>query len=438
MADYQEEYREINLVDVFAYWVKKFWIICICAFIGAAIGIGYNYHKIHTSDSIEKYERELQVYNEKLSNMEDTVAHLKVLKEAQIVSNAENPIMNLEGKDIYKTTITFRVSSSDGTFFVNNAGTVIYPNTDRVVAFWNSMDIAGVLGSAYKNEYLRQLVSLSVVSAPSEFLCLTVWGSSVERMDEVSEKLMNAIYMYCNSIGSITVDNIVKQTELSSSTYVQEIIKANVDAVYGYEKQIMDLVDGEDGIEKLKKQEPHQGGFVKAAIIGFFIAGVLVAGALCLYLVFSDKVTNTIDVFHRLNLPILGALYSDNRLFDKLARSIIHERKWKNEEEAEKWLLENINEAVFPSNSKVALLYSGTDKNALIRLDRARELISKKCQVIATVTNAHQNPETNRAIESSDVVMLFEKQFKSKWIDINSIVDASSRFGKKTIGIIIC
>ena len=438
MADYQEEYREINLVDVFAYWVKKFWIICICAFIGAAIGIGYNYHKIHTTASIEKYERELQVYNEKLSNMEDTVAHLRVLKEAQLLSNAENPVMELEGKDIYKTTITFRVSSSDGSFFVNNAGTVIYPNTDRVVAFWNSIDIAGVLGSSYKNEYLRNLVTLYVVSAPSEFLSLTVWGSSLERMDEVSQKLMNEIHEYCYSINNVSVDNVVKQTELSSSTYIHEIIKKNIDSVYDYEKQITELIDGADGIEALKKQKPHQGGFAKAAVIGFLLGGFFASGFLFCSLVFSDKITNTVDATRRLKLPILGALYADNKLFDKTARVIMHERKWTNNEEAEKWLLENLNETVIPCNTKVAILYSGLDKNASIKLDIAKGLISKKGHVATAVTNAYQNPETNRIIESSDVVILFEKQFKSKWTCINSIIESSNRFGKKTVGIIIC
>jgi len=438
MVDYQEEYREISLVDVFAYLVKKFWIICICALIGAAIGIGYNYHKIHTAASIEKYERELQVYNEKLSNLEDSVAHLRVLKEAQISSNAENPIMDLDGKDVYKTTITFRVSSSDGSFFVNNAGTVIYPNTDRVIAFWNSMDLAGTLGSSYKNEYLRKLVTLSIVSAPSEFLSLTVWGSSIERMDDVSQKLMKAITQYCNSIGNVVIDNEVKQNELSSSTYIHEIIKANTDAVYDYEKQITELIDGTDGIEVLKKQKPHQGGFAKSAFIGFLVAGIIIVGVFCCIFAFSDIVSNSSDASNRLKVPVLGALYSDNGLFDKFARAVLHERTWKNTEEAEQWFTENINKAVIPGNSKIALLYSGTDKHALIKLDRAKDLVSKKGYVVTIINNAYQNPETNRVIENSDVIVLFEKQFKSRWINLNSIVETSNRFGKKTVGIIIC
>ena len=439
MVDYQQDDREINLIDVFAYWVKEFGIICICAFVGVALGFGINYIKIHSTKNIEKYQRELARYEQTMNALESELSSLETLKTQQIARNSEDPVMDIAGKTVFTTTISFRVASEDGQIYTDKNGVVINVYAEKVLAYWKSINLTEAFGSNYKDEYIRQIVSLAVLSSSSssfsEFLELKVRRDSYQSAEETAEKAVSLITKFCMTLDGVVVSDITKVTEEDKSSYIQNLVYDKQKAIYDYEEQIAEL---EDKIASEKKNEPHLGGFSKSILIGFFVAVFLITGILFCSLVVSDKVTNSSDATKRLGVPLLGALYSDNGFFDKLARVFMHERRWANEKDAIRWFAENLNETVLASKSRVALLYSGADKKAGMTLVLTKEMLEKKGYTVHVVDHSFQNPDLNGVVQSADSVILLEKQFVSKWADVWAEVETVKRFNKKLAGIVFC
>lgn len=194
----------------------------------------------------------------------------------------------------------------------------------------------------------------------------------------------------------------------------------------------------QDELKALVYPTPARAFSVKYAVIGFLAGGFISVVVLLVVMIGANYVTSSSDAEERLKAPLIGALYADNAFLDVVARSMMRERTWKNDEDGIKWFKQNLNSSVLPDGAKVCLLYSGSDKKAVSVLNQASSILSEKGYKVSSVSDAFKNPDSNAAIENCDAVILLERQFKSKWSCVNAVVNTVARYGKKVCALILC
>lgn len=176
----------------------------------------------------------------------------------------------------------------------------------------------------------------------------------------------------------------------------------------------------------------------KYAVIGFLAGGFVSLMWIVVAFVVSEPLTRTEDSKSRLKAPLLGAVFSENGCFETLARKALAEVCWQDKDTALKWFEENLDSSVLPDKAKVAVLYSGKEAKALEASKEVLAVLKKKGYEVSFTENAALNPETNARVQSCDVVLLFEKQWTSKWKDICVCVELAQRFEKKVAGFVLC
>lgn len=191
-------------------------------------------------------------------------------------------------------------------------------------------------------------------------------------------------------------------------------------------------------LERVKSTGIMPYSIPKYAAIGFLVGGFIGLFVIVLGFIVSEPLTRSDDFIFFIGIPLLGAVFSENGCFVKLSRKIYGEVDWVNKETALKWFEENLNSTVLPDGAKVAVLYSGNDFKALETAKEVLAVLNKKGYETTFTENAYLNPETNSRVQSSDVVLLYEKQWISKWKNVNADVEIAKRFEKKVAGFILC
>ena len=194
----------------------------------------------------------------------------------------------------------------------------------------------------------------------------------------------------------------------------------------------------QEELKNLTYPTPASTFSAKYAVIGFLAGGFISVVVLLVVMIGANYVTSSSDAEERLKAPLIGALYADKTFLDGVARSMMRERTWKNDEDGIKWFKQNLNSSVLPDGAKVCLLYSGSDKKAVSVLSQASSILSEKGYKVSSVSDAFKNPDSNAAIENCDTVILLERQFKSKWSCVNAVVNTVARYGKKVCALILC
>lgn len=178
--------------------------------------------------------------------------------------------------------------------------------------------------------------------------------------------------------------------------------------------------------------------FAKYAVIGFLAGGFVSLMCIVIAFISSEPVTSSEDSKHRLKSPLLGALFTDNCGLEKLARKALGEVCWADKTTALRWFEENLDSTVLPDKAKVAVLYSGNNTKAVEASKEIIAVMNKKGYEVSFTENAALNPETNSRVQACDVVLLFEKQWTSKWKDVCADVEIAQRFEKNIAGFVLC
>lgn len=197
----------------------------------------------------------------------------------------------------------------------------------------------------------------------------------------------------------------------------------------------------ENEIEKLEDQlNPAEPSYSIAnyAVIGFFAGGFVSLIWIVIVFIAAEPVTRSEDSKARLDAPLLGAVFSENGCFEKLSRKAMGEVCWKDKATALRWFEENLDSTVLPDKAKVAVLYSGNNAKALEAVKDVLAVLKKKGYEVTFTENAALNPETNAKVQDSDAVLLFEKQWTSKWKYVCACEEIAQRFEKKTAGFVLC
>ena len=438
MDNYNEEYTEISLVDIVALCFRKFVTLLICALIGTALVLGYHIVSANSEKSKAAYEVSLQKYNAQLQAAEDNLEYLQVRKAELLKRNAENPISTYESEPTYRSELVF-VVTSDEEPLVAMDGTRVYNTVVSINSFWNTLDLPHLVDSQSKNEYIRQFIKFENVSVSVNGFVFRITAYSArnaEQADNYTQKVYEALSDYIKTISVVKTCTIQStHNEAYTGSLFIDIVNRQLSEIAEIDSKIFEQMDS---IKDLKKEAPSQYHYAKYAVIGFLAGGFVSLMVLVVGFVSSNPLTSTEDAKRRIKAPVLGAMFCEKDALNKIARNVMGERVFKDEASAISWLENNLDSSVLPDKAKVAILYSGKDAKAKQTFEAVNKVFTDKGYSVSFSDEVTVNPNAMTAIQNSDVVVLFEKQWTSKWKNIKAETDLAERYGKKVAGFIIC
>ena len=186
---------------------------------------------------------------------------------------------------------------------------------------------------------------------------------------------------------------------------------------------------------------PRQRYSAKKNIVkGLFAGGLVSLVFVLISFISSNPITLSYDAEKRIGAPFIGAIFKRNCIFDNVARCIIGERKIKNDKASCDMIYNFLKSSAFGigNGSSIAIVCSMNDKY----ISKTYEVI---CSIIkgcgystVLVSEASQNPDAVVDIQESDAVILLERQWKSKWVQIDSNTKLIDCLNKQIIGFILC
>ena len=426
----QDDEIVISIIDVFAYLVKKFIIIAVCSFIALALGIGIHYLSANSESSLKKYTKNYSDYEARLSGVSfqlNTMINSRSILEKQ---KLEDPsILFNDGRQITKTTIllSLRYVSDD-----KNSTNAVNSMTSAIKTFISTIDLASLINSSIDNEYLRPLVDFSGTDG---FYSIAVYTDNSVVPDSLPSEIMKSLESFISNRVDFELVEISSTSGLYNGSYFSLMVEE-------YTNQISTLSDDiilkTEEMEQLEHNPPSRFHFLRFGVLGFLIGGVISVLALVISFIVRDPLTVSFEVENIIKLPFLGAFFSGNGPFDKLARRIIKERRFDNDEMAIKFFQNSINVLSNERLKNIVVISSLTGKGGV---EKASSTVCNKLSVFGCdavfVANALNNPETVSHLNDADAVIFVEKQWKSSWKIVNAQKALAARFNKPVIGFVL-
>ncbi len=439
MNTFNNEYEEINLSELFAYILRKFFIFLVVAIVGFIFGIGLNYFVTNSEKAVEEYEKKVTEYYNNLQYKENDLTVLKNQLELQNKINSESPIMQYDSQNVGKTSISFSIPFEEEDIIQLQSGTsttLTTALTEKFKNYWNTVNIKDILGIDVKEEYLRYLISFS---GKLNVFTVTV---NAKTTDE-SEKRAETIYNYlCDSYrkGLISTSNseeiieTSRRTENVISTSIDNYIKDNLNKSSELNTKIQ---ESEEALEKYEKEEPAKYQFLKYGVIGAFLFVIVLCVVYFITFISVSPSTSSYISEEKLGVPFLGAQFVENSFWIKASRMVLGERSWKTPEEADRYLNNGLLLNI-PEKSKIAVLSSSNIKAVDEGFKEVVKAISIGGYNLSFVTEAHQNPDTSDIISGSDYVVLLQKQWETSQKQTRVVIDLAEKLGKEVKGFILC
>ena len=423
----------ISLLDVFAFFVKMFLFILIFCIVFAGISIGFHYFTAQTEKAYEKYDEELADYNAVFQSAKDSLELMNSKKQAIIESINEDPVFDLySAQSVYVCDIDFFIRAENDTV-ISESGVTLYPNQEKLLGVFESLDLASVVGSDYKNDYLKQLV---IISAQRNHFKIKVYGASIDIVNSWAKSIFDVLSKFAEG-EHWTIDGITSFAETYYGRYIFDIVEGKNSSLSAL---VNDIIKQSKTIEDLKAEKPHLFHFLKFFVIGFVIGGFISVLILFIIFVMRDPVTKSFTAQKKIEKPFLGALFVDNSFFDKLARCIIGERKYASQSESLTVIGNSVKQSGLGDKkvSKIALVSSVKGKQVENQIKVLESLFSDLGYKVTTVLDVTINSNSPGFISDSDAVVIVERQWFSKWKHISVSMEMAERFNKEIIGFVLC
>lgn len=428
----KETYSAISLISLFAYYLKKFWILLIGAIVGVVLVLSVHIVKANSSEGIEAYEKKLASYENKLSVAELSLANYE--HELEFLNEVESTSPLFKGEAMYKAVLTFNVNT-EGEITILESGEIISRFGQEISAFWKTLDVASLVQSSQDNELLK--ASMSLVSS-GNVAVLSVFSESLETAEQYASVLMDAMESFVKRISGSQGYSSGLSTSTASSSEITEIVKKHTS-----KKTLLlnEISKTEDTLKDLRNNVPSKYHFLKFGVLGFIAGGVVTVLILGVLFVSRNPLVSSFNTERCLSAIFLGALFINNDLFSRLARKTIGERSFKTEEDAVAYIRNSFESKQFANdlgNKPIVILSSSDDA-----------VVGKKAEVIISVLkeagynasyvgNSSENPESILAVEESDAVVLLDRQFVSRTQLVRSNAVLAEKTGKRILGFILC
>lgn len=425
----QDNYTEISLVDIFAYFVKKFWVLLIGALVGMALLLSYHYISSNTAKKEEAYEKSLSKYKVELSSLESTLDNLNL--KLDFANDVESTSPFFLNNLIYVSRIMIAVDSnmtSDSESASNAIG-------QEISSFWNSLDLAATVGSDLDNDLLKASI---IFERAGQSASIRVYSEDKTRAEKYATSIVDAFVSYYDTREHLSVGSKTMTTSVAPKNEIAKIRDQFISDKTALQTKIYDT---EAEIKSMKKEAPSKYHPLKNAVIGFFVGGIIVAIILGIGFVSRNPITSSFSAERELGVPFLGALFIDKKPFSKLARKIIGERSFKSNDEAIDYLKSSFASKSFTSSdSKKAITLISSLKE--VEVDKKAEevvsILKEEGFKAAFVGNSSENPLTIKTLENNDSVILLVRQWNSK-IQLDKLnKDLVTKMEKKVLGFIIC
>ena len=133
--------------------------------------------------------------------------------------------------------------------------------------------------------------------------------------------------------------------------------------------------------------------------------------------------------------------FISNDFFSRLARRIIGERAFKTNDDAELFFKSIVQSNRFCDSNEIKDISVISSVSAKLVGDTGIKIskILNECGFNAVIlTDSVNNPETAKAIDNADGVIILERQWKSRTQIVRSSIKNSNDYGKKVLGFFLC
>ena len=424
----------IDFSDLFAFLVKKVFIIIMVCVLSTLIGVGLHLYFAGSDKSLEKYDFELKEFNDVLNLANSKLKATNSSRLAMIESRKEDPIFDLYDADnVFESTVSFFIDTNEEAV-VSDSGSLIYPGLERLSAFFSSVNLKEIVGSDFKNEYLKRLILLS---AKNNHITITVYHQSADMALSWAERVYDALYGFSSDGQSWKISGKTVYTELYLGQYIIDYVSKYDNELAEIEKSIIEQTKS---LKELEAKRPSRYHFLKYAVIGFVLGGFLCVQFIILNYIKRNPVANSFYAEKKTRRPFIGALFPKSFLLDKLARAIIGERKYFSESEAIDYIKGNIRNTSLKEDSvkNVAILCSCKSKDVEKKVKTIESILSEFGCKATLVTDVSVNPESADVVSSTDAVILLERQWVSQWKLVGVSMDLAERFDKPVVGFVLC
>lgn len=424
-----QKYTGISLVDLLAYFVKKFWVLFIGALAGMVLLLSYHYISSNSAKSIEEYEKNLSKYKAELSSLESTLDNLNMKLEFYNEIESISPLYS--SNQIYVSGIM--ISFDSDVISTSESGKSIVGQ--EISSFWNNLDLSSVVGSGLDSDVLKASIifELSGLSAT-----IRVYDEDKDVAERYATSIVDSFVSYFDGRKSL---NLGSKTITTSVASKNEIALIREQIISDKTSLQTELYDTEAKIKALEKNVPAKYHTIKNAVIGLLIGGVAVAGALGMGFSLHNPVTSSFGIEKTIAVPFLGAIFIDNGFFSKLARRIMVERSFTSLDDSIEYLRNSFSTKSFTAaeNKKnISLMSSVDDKYVENIANKVMTLLKEEGYDVTFIGNSSENPLTMKTIENNEAVILLERQWISKMQLLSMNKDLAFKMDKKVLGFIIC
>lgn len=423
--------NRISLIDLFAFFIRKFWFLFVGALVGMVLILSGHIILSNTTERIEAYNERLSSFKENLSSLESLRDNYKL--NLKLINDVES----------------FSPIFSDGMIFVSkiiitiDSDSVVQTNTEtgnsiighELSSFWSSLDLASTVGSDSDNDIL----SASIIFEQSgQSASIRVYSEDRDEAEKYAAAIVDAFVSYFDTREHLSIGSKAITTSIASKSAIVSIRDPFVTDKNEFLKKCFDT---EVAISTLKKDAPSKYHPLRYAVIGFFVGGVAVAFLLCVIFITRNPFTSSFNVEKELDVPFLGAFFTDNGILSKLSRKTMGERLFKNKDDSVEYLKGCLSSKSFNSAdvvNRITLISSLKNDEVDEIADNVKTLLKDVGLESIFLDNSLENPLAIKTIENSGAVILLEKQWISRIALARINKNLASKMNKKVLGFIIC
>lgn len=425
----KDNYTVITLLDLVAYFVKKFWVLLVGALVGMVLLLSFHFILSNSTKKVEAFEKDLAKYKAELSSLESTLDNLNLKLDFANEVESTSPIFSND--QIFVSRIMIAVDSK----LVSDSESASNAVRQEISSLWSSLDLASTFGSDLDNDVLKASIIFECVGQSAT---IRVFAKEKRTAEMYASSLVDVFINYFNSREHLSVGSKSIVTTVATKSEIVTIRDQFISDKTDLQKKAFTT---EAEIKALKKEAPSKYHPLKNAVIGFFVGGIIVAVMLAIGFVLRNPVTCSFSIEKNLAIPFLGALFIDNCFLSKLARRIMGERTFKSYDDSAEFLKSNFSTKAFTDarNGKSIVIISSVDGADVEKKENAiNDLLKEEGFDVSFIGNSSENPLTIKTIEESGAVILFERQWISRIQLASMNKNTALKMGKKVLGFIVC
>ena len=423
-----------DLTDILAYLVKKALIIIVVCFLCGFIGVGINYLSSKSETAMEKHRQELDEYNTLLANTKNKLATLQSMRANTIELRENDPVLDLSSsEDVFVCKISFFINAEDD-IIVSDSGLLIYPNQEQMKVYFDSLNLNQILDPNIKSNYLNRLV---LFSSQGNNIVINAYNQNKDVASVWAEKVYQELQEFAVAEQGWIIINKTESVESYNGLYLVNLVNEYNDELARTDKSISETMKEVKALEASKPSNLHP---LRFFVIGFVLGGGLTVMILLLGHISKNPVTKSFIAEKIIRKPFIGALFSEKKLFDRLARRVIGERIFLSESDKIDFIKNNIRNSFIDGQKKesVCILCSCDARHVEEQSKNLQSIFSEFGCRSELVVNASTNPNATNAVIRSDAILLLERQWESKWRAVHLSVELAERFDKQIIGFVLC